>query len=85
MRRLLIAGNWKMNKSVKEAHDYIHEFRNLNWHDDRDVAILAPFTCLSVFHEAKEWSRVQYGAQNMFWDKEGAFTGEISPLMLLEL
>jgi len=85
VRKSLIAGNWKMYKTTKEARDYIHELRNADWDVDREVAVLAPFTCLTVFHEAREWSRVQYGAQNMSWEKEGAFTGEISPLMLLEL
>lgn len=85
MRQPLIAGNWKMYKTSQEACDYIKALHEISWNEGVDVAIIPPFTCLSVFNNARDWSRLAYGAQNMFWAKEGAFTGEISPLMLLDL
>lgn len=85
MRQPLIAGNWKMFKTNQEAYDYIKELNAIPLNDGVEVAIIPPFTCLSVFKEARTWSSIKYGAQNMFWAREGAFTGEISPLMLLDL
>ncbi|MGE5543378.1 MAG: triose-phosphate isomerase [Bacillota bacterium] len=85
MRQPFIAGNWKMHKTNSEAYDYIKELNGIRWNEGVEVAIIPPFTCLSTFQETKPWSRVKYGAQNMFWAREGAFTGEISPLMLLDL
>ncbi|MGI6551322.1 MAG: triose-phosphate isomerase [Syntrophomonadales bacterium] len=85
MRRPLIAGNWKMHKTTQEAYDYIKELNNIPLNEGVEAAIIPPFTCLSVFKEARSWSRIKYGAQNMFSAREGAFTGEISPLMLLDL
>jgi len=85
MRRPLIAGNWKMHKNIREASEYIRELNELPWDDSVEVAVIPPFTCLFAFWEARSHSRIRYGAQNMFWAREGAFTGEISPLMLLDL
>lgn len=85
MRRPLIAGNWKMHKNIREASEYIRELNELPWDDSVEVAVIPPFTCLFAFREARSRSRIRYGAQNMFWAREGAFTGEISPLMLLDL
>lgn len=85
MRQPLIAGNWKMHKTGQEAYDYIKKLHDIPLNEGVEVAIMPPFTCLSVFKEARAWSRVKYGAQNMFGAREGAFTGEISPLMLLDL
>lgn len=85
MRQPLIAGNWKMYKTNQEAYDYINALQKIPRNEGVEVAIIPPFTCLSVFKEARARSGITYGAQNMFWAGEGAFTGEISPLMLLEL
>lgn len=85
MREPLIAGNWKMHKTNPEAYNYIKQLQDVPLNEDVEVAILAPFTCLPVFMENRDWSRIKYGAQNMFWVREGAFTGEISPLMLVDL
>ncbi|MGE5405846.1 MAG: triose-phosphate isomerase [Candidatus Saccharibacteria bacterium] len=83
-RRPLIAGNWKMFKTTKDAADYISVFTSAELDAEPEVAILAPFTCLGVFANLDS-QRIVYGAQNIFWEKEGAFTGEISPLMLNDL
>lgn len=86
MRRPLIAGNWKMHKTVKEALSLVKELRDrIGEPVDRDVLVCPPFTALhAVSKEIKE-SSILLGAQNMFYELEGAFTGEISPLMLKEV
>jgi triosephosphate isomerase len=84
MRRPLIAGNWKMYKTVPEGVALAQEIRAglalpLK---DRDVLVAPPFTALAAVAEALRGSDVFLGAQNMHWEREGAFTGEISPAML---
>jgi triosephosphate isomerase len=86
MRKPFIAGNWKMYKITPEAQAYAKEFKNLVQNvTDRDILICAPFTLLGTL--AKEWnnSNILLGAQNMYFEKEGAFTGEISPLQLKDI
>jgi triosephosphate isomerase len=82
MRRRIIAGNWKMNKSLTEAIDLATSVRD-NLHNDRvDVVLCPPFTNLAgVFQVIKE-SPIALGAQNLFWEKSGAYTGEVSAGML---
>jgi len=87
MRRPLLAGNWKMYKTVAEAVALAQEIRAglalpLK---DRDVLVAPPFTALSAVSEALRGSGVLLGAQNMHWEREGAFTGEISPVMLKDV
>ena len=84
MRRPLIAGNWKMYKTVPEGVALAQDIRAglalpLK---DRDVLVAPPFTALAAVAEALRGSDVLLGAQNMHWEREGAFTGEISPAML---
>lgn len=83
-RRPLIAGNWKMHKTMREAREFIEEFGRLEWDRTPEVAILAPYTCLAAFTRVDR-RHFTFGAQNMFWEQKGAFTGEISPVMLAEL
>jgi triosephosphate isomerase len=79
----LIVGNWKMHGLREEARALaraVHEgVRNLH---GREVGIAPPFTALTTVAEALAGSTVTLGAQNMHWEERGAFTGEISPLML---
>lgn len=85
-RRPLIAGNWKMHKTVQEARDFAVSFQeNVSDITDMDMILCAPFTALSVLKEELEEGVVHIGAQNMYHEPKGAFTGEISPLMLLDL
>jgi len=85
-RRPLIAGNWKMNKTTAEARDYAVRFQEqVADITDVDILICAPFTVLSILKEELEESIVHIGAQNMHYEKKGAFTGEISAAMLLDL
>ena len=86
MRRLLIAGNWKMNKTVPEALELVRELKErLKGVEDRDVLVCPPFTALYPVGRELEGSSILMGAQNMFYEEKGAFTGEISPVMLKDV
>lgn len=86
MRKPIIAANWKMNKTIQETQTFIKEFKNLV-KDNKDVEIVlcAPFTALSQLGQDLEESNINLGAQNMYYQDNGAYTGEIAPAMLLEL
>jgi triosephosphate isomerase len=82
-RRPLIAGNWKMYKTEREAEDYIQALLpRVSSIDGVDVAICVPFTDVRAMVDSARGSRVEVYAQNMHQEPEGAFTGEVSPLML---
>ena len=83
-RKPLIAGNWKMNKSVLDAIKSSEELSKLvSDVNNVDVMIAPPFTALSLVHEKIKGSLISLGAQNIFWEKQGAYTGEISAEMIL--
>ena len=78
-RRPMMAANWKMNKTVREAQDYTAAL--LPRAADAggvDVAVFAPFTCLAEVARMTENSTVIAGAQNFYYENSGAFTGEVS-------
>jgi len=82
----LIAANWKMHKTVSETEDYIKNFLKFVEHpESREILICPPFTSLYTAGKLLEGTGVKLGAQNCFYEKEGAFTGEISLGMLKEL
>jgi len=82
-RKPFIAGNWKMHKSIKEAAELANEIKRRFYDFDRAEIVLAPpFTALAAVADIIASTPVKLAAQNMFWEKEGAFTGEVSPLML---
>jgi len=86
LRRRIIAGNWKMNKTRDEAVDLVGDLKEtLADVGDVEVVVCPPFTALDAVREALRGSNIELGAQNMHWEEEGAFTGEISPLMLRNL
>jgi len=86
MARMLIAGNWKMHKAPSEARLYCEKLLELvKGVDDRDIAVLAPFVDLPVLNDLLLGTNVAYGAQNLFWEEKGAYTGEVSAPMLAEL
>jgi triosephosphate isomerase len=87
LRKLLIAGNWKMNKTVPEAVSLVRELKELlkDLDRDREVLVCPPFTALYPVSRELEGSKIALGAQNMFYEEKGAFTGEISPVMLLDV
>jgi len=85
MKTPIICGNWKMYKTVAETVKYIKEFRSLV----KDVvgveiAIAPPFTAIHAAAEAARASNVAIAAQDLYWEREGAFTGEISAAMVRE-
>ena len=83
MRRPFIAGNWKMFKTIEEAVALVRELRAaLDGMEGCDVAVCPPFTALAGVCETLAGSTIGLGAQNVHWEKQGAFTGEVSPLML---
>ena len=85
-RTPLIAGNWKMHKTQREAEEYVGALLpRLAAIGEVDVAICAPFTALAAVVDSARGSPVQVYAQNMHQDSDGAFTGEVSPPMLQEL
>jgi triosephosphate isomerase len=86
MRKKFIAGNWKMYKTVSEALDFAKEAKALiGATSPVQVAIAAPFIALHDLAAAFQGSAIELAAQNCHWEKEGAFTGEISVGMLKEL
>ncbi len=85
-RKPFIAGNWKMNKTVAEAEDYIQALLpQVSSIDGVDVAICVPFTALEAMVDSTRGSRVEVFAQNMHDADHGAYTGEIAAPMLTEL
>ncbi len=87
MARLpFIAGNWKMNKTVGEALDLVRELKKaISGVKEVEVAVAPPFTSLHAVHKELEDTSIRLAAQNLYWEEKGAFTGEISPLMLKEV
>lgn len=84
MRKKLIAANWKMYKTPDEARAFIRDFLPLIANQDRDdIAVFPPFISIPAVLEATRGSSIEVGAQNMHWEKQGAFTGEISAAMLI--
>lgn len=84
MKRIpLIAGNWKMYKTVPEAIAFIRELKKqLASVEGVEVAVCPPFTALALAAEALRGTDIAVGAQDVFWEEQGAYTGEISPGML---
>src|SRR5919197_794649 len=86
MRRSLIVANWKMNMLRGEAKALAESvIQHLKGFNDVDVVLAPPYTSLDIVHQVIRGTRVQLGAQNVFWEFKGAFTGEISPYMLVDV
>src|SRR6188472_1499492 len=85
MRLPLIAGNWKMFKTVQEAVVFAKELRNLVKDEKGVEIVIAPvFTAIHAVAEALRNTNVGVAAQDLYWEKEGAFTGEVSAPMVRE-
>jgi len=86
MRRLLIAGNWKMHNNIPESLDLVRKIlygvQNITV---LDILVCPPFTALKSVYDLIKGSNIKLGAQNVHWEMKGAFTGEISPLMLKDV
>ncbi|NWF62103.1 MAG: triose-phosphate isomerase [Fischerella sp.] len=87
MRKIVIAGNWKMYKTQAESQEFLKGFLPSleETPQDREVVLCVPFTDLNLLSKSLHGSRVQLGAQNVHWEDCGAYTGEISGLMLTEI
>lgn len=85
-RKTLIAANWKMHKTIKESVEFVKTLQEkLPLREDRDVMIAPPFTALSAVRSVINRKDIGLGAQNCHWEEKGAFTGEISPVMLVDI
>ncbi len=86
MRRPIIAANWKMHMTLDEAavlvQGVVEGCRDM---DDVDIVLAPPFTALSKVREEIRDTPIALGAQNLYWEEKGAFTGEVSPLMLKDV
>ena len=80
-----IAGNWKMNKTIPEALELVRALVQKSPElKEAEMVVIPPFTALKAVSQEIEGSQLKLGAQNLFWEERGAFTGEISPIMLKE-
>ncbi len=87
MRKLVCAGNWKMHKTAREAADFVKIFLPLAQAvpDRVEIVLCPPFTALAAVSKLLTTGRVRLGAQDMHWERGGAFTGAISAPMLCDL
>jgi triosephosphate isomerase len=85
-RKKLITANWKMYKNPEQTKEFFREFLPLVSNHDRDeITVCPPFVDLQAALESGKGSQIAIGAQNVYWKDEGAFTGEISPSMLVAI
>ena len=85
MRRKIIAGNWKMNKTPREAVELVNMLKPLCANEDVDVVFCVPAIDIIPAMEAAKGSNIEIGAENMYFEESGAYTGEISPAMLTDV
>jgi triosephosphate isomerase len=86
MRKPIIAANWKMHKTISETKDFITKFLpKVKEVFDKEIVLGMPFTVLSTANELLKGTNIKLCAQNMYVEEKGAFTGEISPLMLKDV
>ncbi|HHX77326.1 MAG TPA: triose-phosphate isomerase [Firmicutes bacterium] len=85
MPGIILAANWKMNMNLSEGSSFLSKFAGQELPPDVEAVICPPFTLLYPLSQIKEKTPFKLGAQNMHWEEKGAFTGEISPLMLKDL
>ena len=85
MRKKVIAGNWKMNKSPVDVEMFMKKFPSLVKDSDAEVVLCVPYVDLKTAIDLASGTNVKIGAQNMHYEEKGAFTGEISPKMLKDI
>jgi triosephosphate isomerase len=86
MRKPMIAGNWKLHKTVEEALDLVQALKDeLTGIDDADIIVAPVFTALGKVAETLSGSNISLAAQNCYPEKTGAFTGEVSPMLLKDI
>src|SRR3954467_11840212 len=85
MRTPLIAGNWKMYKTVSEGVAFVKELRDLvKGTAGVDIVVAPPFTAVHAVADAARQTNIAVAVQDLYWEREGAFTGEVSPAMVKE-
>lgn len=86
MRTPLVAGNWKMNKTIAETRELLSAMKDgLNAINGVEKVVCPPFISLTAAAEILDGTQIGLGAQNLFWEEKGAYTGEVSPAMVKEL
>ena len=85
MRKKIIAGNWKMNKTPSEAVALVNELKPLVANEEVDVVLCVPAIDIIPCLEAAKGSNIEIGAENMYYEESGAYTGEIAPNMLTDV
>jgi triosephosphate isomerase (TIM) len=87
VRKIIIAGNWKMHKNQAESLEYVQLFKPEieNTDESTEIVLCAPFTSLSILSKSLHGSAIGLGAQNIHWEDSGAYTGEIAGSMLTEI
>jgi triosephosphate isomerase len=86
MRKIFVAGNWKMNKTIAEAVDLVSKMLpELENFDDVDVAVAPSYLAVPAVAELCKGKALKVGAQNLFWEESGAYTGEVAPQMVAEV
>lgn len=84
MRKKFIAGNWKMNKTPSEAVQFLVELKPLVENADVDIVVCVPLIDIIPVKQALEGTNIKVGAQNMYFEDKGAYTGEVAPNMLVD-
>jgi len=84
LKKPVIAGNWKMNKTIAEARELALNIVNGWTETGATLILIPPFTAIQEVRRTVNGTEIYVGAQNVFWEDQGAFTGEISPLQLKE-
>ena len=84
-RKKIIAGNWKMNMTPSEAVKLVETLKPLVQNDEVDVVFCVPAISLTTAIEATKGTNIEIGAENMYFEESGAFTGEIAPNMLTDI
>ena len=86
MRKRIVAGNWKMNKTPEQTKELINILKSLVGDEENtEVVFCPPFICLTTAIEAVKGTNIKIGAQNMYFEENGAYTGEIAPDMIKEV
>jgi len=85
MKKFLIAGNWKMNKTMAETAQFVEDLKAENPANPEDMALLVPFTDLVTVRDSLQGTGVKFGAENVHYEPSGAYTGEVSVPMLKEI
>ena len=85
MRKPVVAGNWKMHMTLREAEALVTQLKSSCETDGVEVVVCPPFTALATVGQLLKGSRLGLGAQDMYWEGQGAFTGEVSPTMLQDV